>query len=296
MTNAGELDVVHDSTERIDSGRIDQAERLRSLMRSRTFIVGSVLFGVWIACAIFGDLLTPYDARAADPVNRLAPPSSDHLLGTDRLGRDVLSRTIVGARAVLTTAPLATLLAVTLGTIIGLVSGYYRGLVDEIGMRFLDALPAIPLVIMALLAVVALGPSPLTLILVIGLVFTPVVARTIRAAVVSERELEYVEAAIAGDERGVYIMFMEILPNVMSVLIVELTVRLGYAIFTIAALSFLGFGADPSIPDWGQDVAANYEFISAGVWAPVLFPSLAIVTLIVGVNLIADSTMQTYER
>jgi peptide/nickel transport system permease protein len=183
-----------------------------------------------------------------------------------------------------------------LGTTIGLVTGYFRGFIDEASMRLVDAILAIPLIITALVAVVALGSSHVTLILVIGIVFAPIIARTVRAAVLAERELEYVQAARLRNERAPYIMFAEILPNVSAPIVVEFTVRLGYAIFTIATLSFLGFGADPSIPNWGIDIAENYQFISGGVWWAVLFPSLAIATLIVGINLIADAISQSFER
>jgi peptide/nickel transport system permease protein len=281
---------------RPDEARIARRERIRLLLRSPAFITGLLLFGIWAICAVFGPLIAPDDPYADDLLNDLVGPSGDHLFGTDRLGRDVLSRVIVGAREILIMAPLATLLGTVVGTAIGLVTGYYRGLVDEAIMRLVDALLSIPLVITALLAVVALGPSRVTLILVIGVVFAPIIARTVRAAVLGERELEYVQAARLRNERSPYIMFAEILPNVAAPIIVEFTVRLGYAIFTIATLSFLGFGADPSIPDWGADIAEHYQFISGGVWWAVLFPALAIATLIVGINLIADKIAQTYER
>jgi peptide/nickel transport system permease protein len=118
----------------------------------------------------------------------------------------------------------------------------------------------------------------------------------VRAAVLGEAQLEYVQAARLRNERSPYVMFAEILPNVMGPVIVEFTVRLGYAIFAVATLSFLGFGADPSIPDWGHDISENYQFINGGVWWAVLFPALAIATLIVGINLIADAIAQTFER
>jgi peptide/nickel transport system permease protein len=279
-----------------DQARIARSERLRLLGRSPTFIIGCVLFGVWVACALFGSLIAPQNPQFPDVLNKLVGPSGDHLFGTDRLGRDVLSRVIVGARAVLLIAPLATLLGTVLGTAIGLVTGYFRGIVDEVIMRIVDAVLAIPIIIVALLAVVALGPSRITLILVIGFVFSPIIAKTVRAAVLGEAQLEYVQAARLRNERSPYVMFGEILPNVMGPVIVEFTVRLGYAIFTVATLSFLGFGADPSIPDWGHDIADHYQFISGGVWWPVLFPALAIATLIIGINLIADAIAQTFER
>lgn len=282
-----------------DEAKIARRERVRLLLRSPTFVLGSLLFGVWVVCAVFGPLLAPQDPQADDILGKLAPPSGDHLFGSDRLGRDVLSRVIVGAREVLITAPLATLLGTVVGTALGLVAGYYRGLVDEVIMRLVDAVLAIPVIITALVAVVALSGrlgGELTLILVIGFVFAPIIARTVRAAVLGERELDYVQAARLRNERSPYIMFAEVLPNITGPVIVEFTVRLGYAVFTVATLSFLGFGADPSIPDWGTDISEHYQFISAGVWWAVLFPSLAIATLIVGLNLMADAIAQTFER
>jgi peptide/nickel transport system permease protein len=296
------MTVVQDPTAPItvpsapDQAGIARRERFRVLARSPTFLIGCALVGIWVICAIFGNLIAPQNPQFPDVLNKLVGPSGEHLFGTDRLGRDVLSRVIVGARSVLVIAPVATLLGTVVGTAIGLVTGYYRGLVDEATMRLVDAVLAIPLIITALLAVVALGPSRVTLTLVIGFVFAPIIAKTVRAAVLGEAQLEYVEAARLRNERGLYVMFAEILPNVMGPVIVEFTVRLGYAIFTIATLSFLGFGADPSIPDWGQDISQHYQFISGDIWWPVLFPSLAIATLIVGINLVADAIAQSFER
>jgi peptide/nickel transport system permease protein len=279
-----------------DEATIARRERIRLLFRSPAFVLGIVILGFWVVCAIFGTLIAPQNPQADDILNKLASPSADHLFGTDRLGRDVLSRVIVGAREILIMAPVATLLGTLLGTALGLVTGYYRGLVDEVVMRIVDALLSVPVIIVALLAITAVGPSRRTLILVIGIVFGMIIAKTVRAAVLSERELDYVQAARLRNERSPYIMFAEILPNVMGPVVVEFTVRLGYAIFTIATLAFLGFGADPSIPDWGTDISESYQFISAGVWWAVLFPALAIATLIVGINLIADAIAQTFER
>jgi peptide/nickel transport system permease protein len=279
-----------------DEARIARRERLRLLLRSPAFVLGLVILGFWVVCAIFGTLIAPQDPQADDILNKLSAPSADHLFGTDRLGRDVLSRVIVGAREILIMAPLATVLGTVLGTAIGLFTGYYRGLIDEVVMRIVDALLSVPVIIVALLAIVAVGPSRRTLIIVIGIVFAMIIAKTVRAAVLSERELDYVQAARLRNERSPYIMFAEILPNVMGPVVVEFTVRLGYAIFTIATLAFLGFGADPSIPDWGTDISENYQFISGGVWWAVLFPALAIATLIVAINLIADAIAQTFER
>jgi peptide/nickel transport system permease protein len=281
---------------RPDEARIARKERLRLLFRSPTFILGLIIVGFWVVCAVFGTMIAPQNPQADDVLNKLAAPSGDHLFGTDRLGRDVLSRVIVGAREILIMAPLATIIGTVVGTAIGLVTGYFRGLVDEATMRVVDAILVVPLIITALIAVVALGPSRATLILVIGFVFAPIIAKTVRAAVLGERELDYVQAARLRNERAPYIMFAEILPNVLPPIIVEFTARLGFAIFALATLAFLGFGADPSIPDWGKDISEHYQFINAGVWWAVLFPALAIATLVIGINLIADAIAQTFER
>jgi peptide/nickel transport system permease protein len=196
---------------------------------------------------------------------------------------------IVGARDILIIAPLATLLGTVVGTSIGLVQGYFRGAIDSVVGRLVDAVLALPVVIIAFLFVVAVGPSTLTLIIVIGFVFALLIARTVRTAVLQERDLDYVAAAQLRDEGNLHIMFVEILPNVLGPILVEFTVRLGYAIFAIATLSFLGFGIQPPTPDWGADIASSYQYLSAGYWWETLFPALAIASLVVAVNLIADS-------
>jgi len=276
--------------------RVATKERLALLRRSKSFIAGAIIVGFWVLCAIFGELLVPKDPLASDPINDLISPSADNWLGTDKLGRDVFSRVIVGARDILIVAPLATILATVVGTALGLVTGYFRGAVDEVLSRVIEAILALPTIIMGLLVAVALGGSRTTLILTIGILFAPIISRTVRAAVLTERELEYVSAARLRNERTPYILFGEILPNVMGPIVVEFTVRLGYAIFVAAGLSFLGFGIPPPAPDWGLQVSENYGVISGGFWWPVLFPSLAIATLVIGVNLIADGVASAFER
>lgn len=279
-----------------DEAAMARRERLRLLLRSKTFLAGSLLVGFWIFCAIFGRAIAPESPFTTDILAKLQAPSGEHWFGTDSLGRDVFSRVLAGARDILVVAPLATLLGTALGTALGLLTGYFRGLVDDVVMRLVDAFLALPIVILGLLSLVALGASRVTVILVIGIVFAPIIARTVRAAVLSERELDYVAAARLRSERAPYIMFAEILPNVAAPILVEFTVRLGYAIFAIATLSFLGFGIQPPAPDWGLQISEHYGLISAGYWWPTLFPALAIATLVVGVNLIADGITHVFER
>jgi peptide/nickel transport system permease protein len=276
--------------------RIARRETLGQLARSKTFLIGAAVVVFWIFWAIVGSRLTPHDplAQSQDVLKGL---SSAHWFGTDQLGRDVLSRVLAGATDTLQVAPLATLLGIAGGTAIGLVTGYFLGIVDDVISRIIDAVLALPLIVIAVTALVALGSSRITLIIVIGVVFTPIVARTVRAAVLGERNLEYVQAARLRGERAPYVMFVEILPNVMGPIIVEATVRLGYAIFAVAGLTFLGFGVQPPSPDWSLQIADNYQLLNAGTYEwTVLFPALAIASLIVGVNLVADGLQQVLDR
>jgi peptide/nickel transport system permease protein len=268
----------------------------RSFALSGTFIAGLAIVGFWIACAMAGAHLVPFDPYADDLMNALGPPSAEHWFGTDRLGRDVFSRVVVGARDILAIAPLATLLGAVLGTLLGLVTGYFRGLVDGTISRFIDALLALPTVIVALMALVALGASNATVVVVIGLLYAPLIARTVRAAVRAEREKEYVAAAQLGGEGALHIMLAEILPNVLPPIIVEVTMRLGYAIFSVATLSFLGFGIQPPSADWGLSIAENYALIGGGYWWTVLFDALATISLVIGVNLVADGIERAFAR
>jgi peptide/nickel transport system permease protein len=279
-----------------DDASMARRERVTVLLHSKSFIAGAIIVGFFVFCAIFGSLVVLQDPYASDPLNQLQSPSANYWFGTDRLGRDVFSRVIVGARDIMVIAPAATLLGTILGTALGLVTGYFRGTVDDVLSRLIEAVLALPVILVGILALTSLGPSNVTIIIVVGFVFAPVIARTVRAAVLSERELEYVSAARLRNEKTPYILFAEILPNVMGPVVVEFTVRLGYAIFVVATLSFLGLGVQPPSPDWGLQVFEHYGLISGGFWWPVLFPAAAIAILVIGVNLIADGLTQAFER
>ena len=268
-------------------------ESLRLLLRRPGFVIGVVLLTFWLICAILAMLEIPYTPW--DPfdgydltIDNPSAPSASHLLGTDRLGRDVLSRVLYGARDVFIVAPPAALIGVVLGTLLGLVMGFYRGIVDDVISRIVEAFLSLPVIMVALLTLVVLGSSSIVVIGVVGILFTPIVARTVRSAVLAERQLDYVTAARLRGESSPFIMVREILPNILGPIIVELTVRFGYAIFTVATLSFLGVGLQPPSPDWGLSVSQEYSNMISGVWWPTVFPALAIATTVVAVNLIAD--------
>jgi peptide/nickel transport system permease protein len=276
--------------------RTARRERLRLLVRSPSFLIGSVVILFWLLCAILGDRITPYHPLFDQTADISQAPSTEHFFGTDRLGRDVYSRVLSGSRDILLIAPAATLLATIFGTTLGLVTGYLRGVVDDTLSRVIDAVLAIPLIVLAVTVVAAIGTrSTWAVTVVIAIVFTPIIARTVRAAVLGEAQLDYVEAARLRGEKSPYVMFSEVLPNVMPPIVVEATIRLGYAIFAVATLSFIGFGLQPPSADWAVQIADNYQYV-AEEWWTVLFPALAIASLVVAVNLVSDSLQQVLER
>lgn len=271
-----------------------RAERRALLLKSPAFVVGAVILSFWIFCALFPGLLTTYGptevVRVDGSVIARAAPSGDAWFGTDTIGNDVYTRVIHGARPVLIVAPIAALLAAIAGTMLGLVMGYLKGWVDEVLSRILEAFLSIPVILLAIMTSVVFETTVPLLVITIAVLFTPIVARTVRAAVIAEAQLDYVTSARLRGESSLFIMTREVLPNITTVVVVEFTVRVGYAIFTVATLSFLGFSAFESTrADWGSDVSKTYNLIQAGQWWPAIFPALAIASLVIAVNLIADS-------
>ena len=276
--------------------RTIRRERMQLVLRNKTFLVGCSILGFWLLLSIFGDLIAPRGASDQDFEFVSVGPSLKYWFGTDANGQDVLSRVILGTRLIVVMAFSATAIGTVVGTAIGLAAGYFKGKFDMITMRLIEAISAIPVLIIALLAIAALeGRSPTLTVIVIGFVFTPNIGRTVRAAVLGEAELEYVAAARLRTERTPHILFREILPNVLPPIIVEFTVRLGYAIFAIATLSFLGAGVEYGSPNWGSQIAENWGNIYSNIWWPTAFPALAIASLAVSVNLISDSLLEVFE-
>ena len=260
---------------------------LRRLLRSRSAVVGLVVLVGWIVVAMAWPLIVLQDPQTQDLINGLKGPSAGHWFGTDNFGRDVFSRVLAGSRTVVLVALVAACLGVALGTTIGLVAGYYRGWLEEILMRIVDAVMAFPLIVVALIVLAVLGPSKLNVVLVVAVTFAPYNARIIRAAVLAERQRDFVSAARLRGESGPYIMFVEILPNLFGLIVVELTIRLALAVFTVATLSFLGLGIQPPTPDWGLMINENRIALTIQPW-PVLLPVLAIALVTIGMNLISD--------
>lgn len=280
---------------------------IRQLVRQPQSALGLLIVVIFVGLALFGPWLAPYTANdQSHPTSQ--PPSAAYPLGTDYLGRDVLSRVILGARSILFVAGTGTLIAVLLGTFIGLAMGYQGGLVDEIIGRLIDALLALPALLLALviLGVIRnLDPpegswqallADNAVLLVIALVYTPLVARVVRSSTLDVKTREFVAAAQIRGESWLYILSREILPSVIPALVVEASLRFSYAIFLVASLGFLGAGARPPSPDWGLMVNENrgalYELAP---WA-LNYPALAIAVLVVGVNLMSDGIKRAVQR
>jgi len=265
-------------------------EQRRVLFASPAFIIGVLIVLFWIVAAIFPTLLTSAGEKEFVEAGPNSKPFGDSWLGTDSSGWDVYTRIIYGARPILIVAPIATALAIIVGTLLGLIMGYYRGWVDEVLSRVLEAILSIPVILMAILVVTTFGKSTPIIVGTIALLFVPAITRTIRSASIAESDLDYVTSAKMRGESGLFIVSREILPNVVGLVVVELTVRLGYAIFTYATLAFLGFvGANVTDADWGVDVAQQFNQIVNDRWWSSIFPATAIASLVIGVNLIADS-------
>lgn len=284
-------------------------EGLSVLFASRVAMVGFGIVMFWVFVAIFAPLLTPYTPLEQDWKSPNQGPSAHHILGTDELGRDLWSRLIYGARVVLVILPISenlwipggtaiwgVFVALLAGTTLGLVSGYYGGWLDEIVMRLLDAMMAIPIILLFLLIMTTLGASAVNVVIAITIVGTPGIARLVRSLTLDIRTREYIRAAETRGESPWYIMFVEILPNARGPIIVDAMLRVGYAIFAMGTLGFLGLGMPPPSPDWGSMVAKGREFILEGAFWAALWPSLAIATLVVGLNLLADGLREESMR
>jgi peptide/nickel transport system permease protein len=266
---------------------------LRQLAQYPLSLAGTTIFLLFILLAIFGPMIAPhkFDELIAGALSK--PPAIEYPFGTDRLGRDVFSRVIWGAREVIAIPAVATTAAVTMGAILGLALGYYGGWLDEILSRALDSLLAIPALVLALVMLGIFGPSPIGIIIVIVLLYVPIVTRVIRSATLNIRASGYIEAARLRGESAAYILFREILPGVLPALAVEAALRFSYAIFLTASLGFLGLGVQPPSPDWGRMVAearANYSRSPWELW----FPAAAIAILVIGVNLMADGLRRIF--
>jgi peptide/nickel transport system permease protein len=282
---------------------------LSIIFASKIAVVGLAIVLFWVIVAIFAPLFTPYTPLEQDWKAPNQGPSIAHILGTDELGRDLWSRLIYGARVVLVLMPITetlwipggtaiwgVIVALIVGSTLGLLGGYYGGWIDEIIMRLLDAMMAVPIILLYMIIMAALGASAVNVVIAITIVGTPGIARLVRSLTLDIRTREYIRAAETRGESPWYIMFVEILPNARGPIIIDSMLRVGYAIFAMGTLGFLGLGIPPPSPDWGSMVAKGRDFILTGSPWAALWPSIAIASLVVGLNLLADGLREESMR
>ena len=260
---------------------------LRRILRTRGAGFGLVVTLVVVLAALLANLVSPYSPAAQDYTAILSPPTSDHLLGTDNLGRDVLTRIIYGSRVSIQAGIVSVGFAAIVGTVVGLLAGYWRGWLDDLLMRLCDALWSFPGLVLALAIAAALGPGLVNAMIAIGIVFTPVFARLVRGSAMSVREREFVLAArVVGAGHG-RIMVRHVLPNVLAPVIVQGSLMTALAIVLEATLSFLGLGVQPPEPSWGSMLKAASQYMQVAPWLS-FFPGFAIFVTVLGLNLLGD--------
>jgi len=260
---------------------------LRRLVRRRMALLGLAVVAFFIAVAVAAPLVAPYDPLATDWRAVRKPPSALHLFGTDELGRDVLARLIWGARASLMAGLVSVSIALSLAVPLGLVSGYLGGAVDGLLMRIVDAMLAIPFLVLAIALAAFLGPSLTNAMIAIGAVQTPIFTRLTRGQALAVKHEDYIEAARAIGNPDHRILLRHILPNIMAPILVQATLAIPGAILAEAALSFLGLGQQPPAPSWGSMLNTATHFISQAPWMAV-WPGLAIFSLVLSFNLLGD--------
>lgn len=258
------------------------------MLGSPSGVIGLALLSFHVCMAIAAPLIVPHGPTAIHPDRTFLSPGPGHPFGTDQLGRDVLSRVLMGGRAALTVSLVATGLAILAGGLAGMALGYKGGLADEAALRLVDSVQAIPGLLFYLSVVTVLGSGHAVLVVALAFTNVPGVLRVARSATLQQVEREYVAAARARGESTGAIVVREILPNVGDVLLLEFAMRASWMVLGLSALSFLGFGVGPPTPDWGSMVAENRSRLAIAPWA-TLFPAAAIATLVIGLNLAADA-------
>jgi peptide/nickel transport system permease protein len=267
-------------------------EGVRRLRKSVTAIIGLVIVAGLLVCAIFADVLAPYSPITADQTRTFQNPSWDHPLGTDQLGRDMLSRVIHGTRISLLVGVSSVLLALFVGVPFGMIAGFYGGRTDTAIMRVMDLILAFPIYLLAIILMVIFTPTAgligtIKVTGAIAIVRIPIYARLVRGSVLSIKEKEFIEACRALGQRDPWILMRHVLPNCLAPIIVTTTLGIATSIIVEATLSFLGLGTQPPTPSWGWDLKANVAFIQANAWLS-LFPGLAIFVTVLGFNLFGD--------
>jgi peptide/nickel transport system permease protein len=260
----------------------------RFLVGNRLNLAGVIIVALFFFLSLFGEMIAPHDPYAVDITgSKLLPPSTEHWMGTDELGRDVFSRIITGTRVSLQVAFFVLSFAVVFGTIVGLVAGYAGGLVDEILMRFTDMFLAFPALVLAVAVAASLGRNLRNTMIALATVFWPWYARLVRAQVLSIKEREFVEAARSIGMPRSRLVLRHIFPNALAVIIIQLTLDVGYAVLATSSLSFLGLGAQPPSPEWGTMLAAARNYFRDAWWY-MTFPGIALTLTVFAFNVLGD--------
>jgi peptide/nickel transport system permease protein len=262
----------------------------RALVRRPLTLVGAIIVTLFVMTALFGPLLAPHDPTAIFYVagqTPPSPPSTSFPLGMDATGRDVLSRVLAGARISLTVGVVAVGIATLFGTLFGLLAGYFGGWTDQLIMRLMDVMLAFPDILLAIVIITVLGPGLTNVMIAVGIAAIPAYTRTVRATVLSVRQQDFVEAARALGAPSWRIILSHILRNVLSPIIVLVTLSIGLAILAAAGLSFIGLGAQPPTPEWGDMLNDAQNYLQSASWMAV-FPGAAIMIVVVGLNLLGD--------
>ena len=260
---------------------------LNRFFHNKLAVTGSIILLLFLLMAIFAPVLAPYDPFYMDSSAPLAPPSAAHLLGTDNMGRDILSRIFYGARISLRVSLVSVTIATVAGVFLGVAAGYFGKLTDGVISRILEIMFAFPEVLLALLIMSILGPSLNNIMIAIGIVYTPIFARITRGAVLSVKDSLYVEAARSIGVKDSTIIVRHILPNILSPILVQVTLSLAFAILSEAALSFLGIGVEPDVPSWGIMLNNGKAWIEIAWWVGV-FPGITIALAVLGFNVLGD--------
>jgi peptide/nickel transport system permease protein len=271
-----------------------KSDFLYLLLSTRGAWIGVAVLLAMLFLAATADYLTPYDPNYQDYAHTLEPPGEDHPFGTDQLGRDVYSRVVYSTRISLQVGIIAVGIGLVAGVGIGLVAGFYRGWVDELLMRVMDALLAFPALVLALAITAALGTGIVNAMIAIGVVITPAYARLVRGQVLSVREREYVVAARLAGAGPIRLMLRHIWPNVTAPIIVQASLNVSGAIITEASLSFLGLGVRPPTASWGSMLQVGYQYLSTAPWLSI-FPGAAIFVAVFGLNLLGDGLRQALD-
>ncbi len=261
-------------------------KKIFELSHSKSAMIGAFIVFAWVFIAVAAPLIAPYSPTGLEGT-RLESPSLTHWLGTDNLGRDVLSRLFWGTQTVVLLAPVSVLLGILIGAPLGLISGYVGGRIDAFIMRFIDILLSFPTLLIYILIITSVGASVFNVVIAIALGSIPPITRIVRSLVLDERTKDYVNAARLRGERRSYILLWEILPNVSGPIIVDSCIRVGYAIMAIGSLGFLGLGIPPPTPDWGGMINEGRKWIFMMPWV-VVAPAMALSSVVIGLNLLAD--------